>query len=283
MKIIVLTILTLVAFASNSILNRFGVAGLGMDPGAFAVVRVLSGAAMLGAIVLLRGRKAAVASPRVFRRVGSATALALYMIGFSMAYLTLDAGVGALILFGATQITMFAGALFGGERLTALRISGAGIALSGLAVLVWPADGSAALPLAGAGLMAAAGFGWGLYSLAGRGETDPLASSAANFAICLPIVLPLLAFGEPGWSGPGLAVAMVAGAVTSGLGYALWYSVLPALGAQRAAVAQLSVPLIAALGGVILLGEAVGWRFWVAAALVLGGIGLSVITRARTP
>lgn len=281
MRILALTILTLVAFASNSILNRFGVSDLGMDPGAFAVVRVLSGAAMLGAIVLWRGREYTKSRALTGRRIGSAAALALYMIGFSTAYLTLDAGVGALILFGATQITMFTGALVGGERVTPLRIGGAAIALSGLAVLVWPGDGGAALPLSGAGLMAAAGFGWGLYSLAGRNESDPLASSAANFAICLPFVLPLLAFADPGWSGPGLAVAALAGAVTSGLGYALWYSILPALGAQRAAVAQLSVPLIAALGGVILLSEAVGWRFWAASALVLGGIGMSAMARAR--
>lgn len=277
MKILALTILTLVAFASNSILNRFGVAGLGMDPGAFAVVRVVAGAAMLGGLVLWRGRRGASAKARAGRRIGSAAALALYMIGFSMAYLTLDAGVGALILFGATQITMFAGAVVGGERVTALRIMGAAVALSGLAILVWPGGGATALPITGVMLMAAAGLGWGLYSLAGRGESDPLASSAANFLICVPFVLPLLAFGQPGWSGPGIAVAGLAGAVTSGLGYALWYSVLPALGAQRAAVAQLSVPLIAALGGVLLLGEAVGWRFWAASVLVLGGIGMSVI------
>lgn len=282
MKIVILTLLTLVAFALNSILNRFGVAGLGMDPGAFAVVRVAAGAAMLGGLVLWRGRSDGVTA-RPFRRLGSAAALALYMIGFSMAYLTLDAGVGALILFGTTQITMFAGALFGGEQVTSRRVAGAALALAGLAVLVWPAGAGAALPVAGAALMASAGLGWGLYSLAGRAESDPLASSAANFVICLPLVLPLLAFGDGGWSGPGLAVAALAGAVTSGLGYALWYAILPGLGAQRAAVAQLSVPLIAALGGVVLLGEGLGWRFWASSALVLGGIGLSVIARARRP
>jgi len=280
MKIFALTVLTLVAFALNSILNRLGVAGLGMDPGGFAVVRVASGAAMLGAIALWRGGRPDIMT-RPGRRLGAAAALALYMIGFSLAYLTLDAGVGALILFGATQITMFAGALFGGERVTGRRVAGATLATAGLAVLVWPTGAGTALPVAGAGLMAAAGLGWGLYSLAGRAERDPLASSAANFALCLPLVLPLLALGTPGWSGPGLAVAALSGAVTSGLGYALWYAILPGLGAQRAAVAQLSVPLIAALGGVLLLGEALGLRFWIAAALVLGGIGLSVIARAH--
>lgn len=280
MKLLVPTLAALVAFAANSLLNRLGVSGLGMDPGMFAVIRVVSGAAALAVIVLWRGRVQAAIRLQP-RRVGAAAALALYMIGFSVAYLTLDAGVGALILFGATQITMFAGAILGGEAVSARRVAGAVTAAAGLAVLAWPADSLAPLGAGGFALMALAGLGWGLYSLMGRSEPDPLAASAANFALCVPFVLPLVLIAGPGNSLAGIIVAVVAGALTSGMGYAVWYSVLPGLGAQRAAVSQLSVPVIAALGGAVLLGESVGLRFAIAAALVLGGIGMSVVSRPR--
>ncbi|SMY05937.1 DMT family transporter [Flavimaricola marinus] len=279
MKLFALTTLTMIAFAANSLLNRLGVAVYGTDPGLFAVLRVAAGAVVLWVLVWRRGAKAnGGLSASWTRRIGAASMLALYMAGFSAAYLTLDAGVGALILFGGVQVTMFAGAVAGGERLTGPKLLGAAVALSGLGVLVWPTE-AVSLPVQGVTLMSLAAVGWGVYSLMGRAESDPLAGTAANFALCLPIVLPLILLGSGQWTWAGAATAAVAGGLTSGLGYALWYQVLPKLAATRAAIAQLSVPVIAAAGGVLVLGESIDWRFAVAAALVLGGIGLSLWKR----
>ena len=156
-------------------------------------------------------------------------------------------------------------------------MAGAGLALVGLAVLVWPA-GAVALPAFGVVMIVASGIGWGVYSLMGRHEAVPLAATAANFVLCLPMVLPFAAVaGAPGLSGAGIATALAGGAITSGLAYALWYAILPRLGASRAGVAQLSVPVIAALGGWLFLGEAADMRFAIAAALVIGGIGWSLM------
>ena len=276
MRLVLLTCIVMVAFAANSVLTRQGIAVLGTDPILFAVIRVLAAVVALWALVWRRGGGWPPGPAR--RRWGGSAALALYMAGFSLAYLGLDAGVGALILFGGVQITMFGGALLAREPMLRRRVAGALIALAGLAVLVWPQDG-VALPVPAVGLMLLAAFGWGVYSLLGRGEPDPLPATAANFALCLPMLLPLLWWAGPDWTAMGLLVAVIAGAVTSGLGYALWYAVLPALGGTRAAVAQLSVPVIAALGGIVLLGEAVDLRFWAASALVLGGIAVSLAPR----
>jgi drug/metabolite transporter (DMT)-like permease len=275
MQTFALTALAMLAFAANSLLTRLGVAGEGMDAGLFAVVRVASGAVVLWALVQRRGRPV----PLGWHRVRPAAMLALYMAGFSAAYQSLDAGVGALILFGGVQVTMFVGALLAGERMTLPKVLGAAVALTGLAVLVWPGPGFA-LPLPGVALMLAAALGWGVYSLLGRSEVDPLAGTAANFALCLPMVLPMVLIGEGAASLPGIVLACVAGGLTSGLGYALWYLVLPRLAATRAAVAQLSVPVLAAAGGVVVLGEALEWRFALAALLVLAGIGLTLWRRA---
>jgi drug/metabolite transporter (DMT)-like permease len=206
-------------------------------------------------------------------RVPGVAGLLVYLYGFSAAYLALDAGTGALILFGVVQVTMFAGALAAGEALPARRILGAGLALGGLAVLLAPKGGTLGPDLS----MALAGVGWGIYSLAGRGQTDPLAASAWNFGLALPVGLGVLAFWPGHWTTSGLALALLSGGITSGLGYALWYAVLPQLGASRAAVAQLSVPLVAALGGFVLLAELPGPTFWLAAIMVLGGIGLGAL------
>jgi drug/metabolite transporter (DMT)-like permease len=268
--------LTMVAFAANSVLNRLAVGAGDIDPASFAVIRVAAGAAVLGGLFLLRrDRKAGLQ----FRPL-PAVALALYMAGFSLAYLTLDAGVGALILFGGVQITMFGGALLAGTAVPPRRWVGAAIAFGGLVLLLTP-GGAVRIDPAGAALMLGAAAGWGVYSLLGRGAADPLAATAANFVLCLPVVaLLLLAGGDRHLSGGGIGLAVLAGAVTSGLGYALWYTVLPRLAATTAAVVQLSVPVIAAGAGALLLGEVVGLRFIAAAALVLGGIGLSLLRRA---
>lgn len=261
------------AFAANSVLTRLGVAQYGTAPEAFAVIRAASGALVLCLLAWARGGGPA------WRRAGlwDAAALALYLAGFSLAYRSLDTGTGALILFGGVQITMFAGAVLGGERVPLLRWIGAGVALLGLAVLLRP--GGQIAPL-GAGLMAASALGWGLFSLRGRGVRDPLAASAAAFALATPMLLPLLALSGPVTAG-GALTAMLAGAVTSGLGYWLWYGLLPRLGATRASVAQLSVPVLAALGG-LMLGEALTARLILSSAIVIGGLALSLLPQ-RNP
>ncbi|MBD1203093.1 MAG: DMT family transporter [Rhodobacteraceae bacterium] len=275
MRLFLLTALVMVAFAANSVLNRMAVGAGEIGAVEFALVRLAAGAIILLALVFLRGGG--------WRRgsIAGVAGLTVYLFGFSLAYGQLDAGTGALVLFGVVQMTMFAGALRAGEAVPARRWVGAGLALAGLAVLVAPAGGA----VMGFAAMAAAGVGWGVYSLAGRGATDALAATAGNFTLALlPATLLALLLGAEtgGATARGLWLAVVSGAVTSGLGYALWYAVLPALGAGRAGVAQLTVPLIAAAGGAVLLGEAVGWRFAVAAALVLGGVAWASWPRAAS-
>ena len=266
--------LTMTAFAANSILNRMAVEGGHADPGSFAALRVLSGALVLVALALLQGK------PLVFatrQRAVGAFALALYMAGFSLAYLTLDAGLGALILFGTVQITIFALSALRGAGPNGQQIAGALIAFGGLIVVLNPAGAQGADPL-GAALMAAAGIGWAIYTLSGRTEPDALAGTAANFCLALPLtaLVPLLTAGPLNVTPAGVALAVLSGAVTSGLGYALWYSLLPGIAPAIAAIVQLSVPVIAVLGGVLLLGETVGLRVVAGAVLVLGGVALSL-------
>ncbi|MEZ5999103.1 MAG: DMT family transporter [Hyphomonas sp.] len=278
MKLFLLTALTMVAFAANSILNRFALAGGAIDPGSFAAVRLASGTSALLALIALRRTKWAVWSPR---RPAAALALATYMIGFSFAYITLGASVGALILFGGVQVVMFAGALTRRERIGAMRVLGACIAFAGLVWLLRP-SGKSAPDLAGAALMATAAAGWGIYSLLGRGSANPTGDTAANFLFAVPVsLLALVAVPHLTLSPTGLALAVTSGVVMSGLGYALWYSVLPRLQSSTAAVAQLSVPVIAAFGGIALLHEPLTARFLIASGLVLSGIAISLVPARR--
>jgi drug/metabolite transporter (DMT)-like permease len=219
------------------------------------------------------------------RRVPGALGLAVYLLGFSLAYLAMDAGIGALILFGGVQVTMFAGAVAAREKLPARRWIGAALALGGLGWLVWP-SGAVALPPAASAAMLAAAVGWGVYSLVGRRATDPLAETAANFVLAAPLcgaALLVLQGASLDAAAPGIALAVLSGAVTSGLGYALWYSVLPRLDASVSGLVQLSVPVIAMLGGVLLLGEVLTLRMLGAGLLTLGGIayGLGAFQLAR--
>ena len=269
MRLFLLTSAAMLAFAANSVLNRMAVGAGAIDPVVFAVVRLAAGAGVLAALLVWRGNL----WPGWRGRGPGVAGLLVYLFGFSAAYLALDAGTGALILFGVVQITMFAGALIAGEALPPRRIGGAGLALAGLALLLTPQGGALAPQLA----MAAAGVGWGVYSLAGRGQVDALAATAWNFLLALPVGLVVLALWPGGWSAYGMALAAISGGVTSGLGYALWYTVVPHLGAGRAAVAQLAVPVLAAAGGFALIGEAPGPWFWLAAALVLGGVGVALL------
>ncbi len=273
MRLFLLTALTMSAFAANSILNRLAVGAGFSDPGSFAVIRVLSGAVTLAVLVLIQRKSLPLFVPR--RWIGAGT-LSLYMVGFSMAYLTLDAGLGALILFGVVQMTMF-----GVSALSALPPArqwlGALVAFGGLAVVLWP-TGNVQVDLTGALLMGLAGLGWGFYTLAGRSEPDALAGTGANFVLALPITAGAIWVISPEFvtTPEGVGLAILSGAVTSGMGYALWYRVVPQLASSVAATVQLSVPIIALVAGVLMLGEAAGTRLLVGAILVVGGIALAV-------
>ncbi len=276
MRLALLTFLTMLAFAANSILTRMAIDGAHIDPSGFAMVRVLSGAVVLGMIISIRGR----AMPLFNRkRLPGSLSLTVYMIGFSLAYMTLDAGLGALILFGVVQIAMFAYGALTGAMPTQRQITGAVIAFAGLVIALWPGPGGAADPI-GAALMVLAGLGWAAYSIIGRGGSDPLGATAANFLLCLPLMLILLAGTGYNFSPTGVALAILCGGLTSGLGYALWYTVLPRLEGATAAIVQLSVPIIAIFAGAMILGESIGVLVVISAALVVGGIGWAVTARS---
>lgn len=282
MRFYLLVCVVLVAFASNSILNRMAVGGAEIDALLFAVVRAIAGTVMLTVLVLIQRRGLPVLNPA---RIVGAGSLAVYLIGFSIAYIQMDAGLGALILFGGVQVTMFAGALIGGERPPARRWIGAGLALAGLAWLSWP-SGQAALPAMAVIAMLLAAIGWGIYSLAGRKATDPMAETGANFIWSVPpLILVVWLWQTPGdavaTTPVGLGLAVIAGALTSGLGYALWYAVLPRLGGSTSALLQLTVPVIAMAAGVLLLDEVITWRMVGAGGITLGGIayGLGLFHR----
>ncbi len=276
-----LTALAMVAFAANSLLCRMALQPALIDPASFGSVRLASGAIVLAAIVRLRATAAAAPHGDWW----AAAMLFAYVAFFSFAYLSLSAGTGALILFGAVQLTMLIAGLRAGEVFgTAARI-GLALAVGGLVYLVLP--GLSAPPLLGAALMAAAGVAWGLYSLHGRGVTDPLAATAGNFLRAVPMALALSALavlaaaGAPHAATPGIVLAVLSGAITSGLGYVIWYAALRGLNASRAAVVQLSVPPIAAFGGALLLDESISLRLAFASAAILGGIALVLTSRAR--
>lgn len=277
MRLFLLVGLTMSAFAGNSILSRAGVAEAGMDPMQFAVIRVAAGAITLAVMLRLRGQKLPLRGG--FRLAGAAS-LAAYMIGFSWAYLSLGAGIGALILFGVVQLVMFSWAVARRQAVPVMRWIGAVVAFAGLVLLLWPGT-AIQVSIAGVASMILAGAAWATYTLLGQREPDALAATAGNFVICLPLTAIALLVGSQGdVTIAGAFLAIVAGSVTSGLGYALWYRVLPALPTTVAAIAQLSVPVIAVSAGAVLLAEDVTLRLVLAGCLVLGGIALSLIRRA---
>ncbi|MCG7572406.1 DMT family transporter [Phaeobacter sp. CNT1-3] len=276
MHLFLLTFVTMVAFAANSLLNRAGIVVAGAEPVAFASLRLASGAVMLGALLLLRRGAEPTAAPPLKRTIAVLSLLA-YLYGFSLAYQALDAGAGALVLFAMVQITMFAGAVMMAEAVPLPRWLGAALALAGLTWILWPGADAAMPPLASA-MMALAGVGWGIYSLMGRGASDPTRETALNFIWAAPVgIAAWAAFGAWEMSTQAILLALVSGAVTSGLGYALWYSVLPQLGASRAAVAQLTVPVIAIIGGTLLLGEWPDLQFAIATLVILSGVALGAM------
>ncbi|MEL6517526.1 MAG: DMT family transporter [Pseudomonadota bacterium] len=281
MRLFLLTALTMVAFAANSVLNRIALADGWIGPADFAALRLASGAMALVALVYASGGRVPWG---MARRPYGAAALLLYLVGFSFAYVTLDAGVGALILFGGVQVTMFAGALWLGERPGPRRWLGAAVAFSGLIWLSWPA-GAVRLDPGGVMLMLLGALGWGLYSLLGRGSTAPLPATAANFALAIPVgALVWLAVPDVvavTWQ--GVVLALLSGVVTSGMGYALWYTVLPQLEASAAALAQLTVPVIAAAGGALFLAEVLDARTLISGALVLAGVAIGSLAPSARP
>ena len=281
MRLFLLTALVMMAFAGNSLINRLAVGGGLMDPLSFAFWRVLGGAFVLAGLVALRRMHSGGSLwPQGAGRATGVAGLVVYLLGFSYAYTQLPTGAGALILFGLVQITMFMGAVIGAEPVPPARWIGAATAFAGLVLLLAPGT-DAALDLPATLSMAAAGVGWGLYSLSGRAQADALGATAANFLLAVPLLLVVLlvAPGDPTpLTRDGLGLALLSGILTSGLGYALWYQILPALGAARAAVAQLTVPLIAATAGLVLLSEPLDARFVLATCLVLGGVALALLT-----
>jgi drug/metabolite transporter (DMT)-like permease len=263
----------LVAFAANSILCRLALRETAIDPVSFTTIRIAAGALMLGVLLVFGRRGEPLQAPRGGDWTG-ALALYAYAILFSYAYLALSAGTGALLLFGAVQLTMFGVALYKGERLDALQTAGLALAVGGVAWLLAP--GVSAPPLTSALLMIGAGVAWGVYSLRGRGSRAPLADTAGNFLRAVPVAL-LVGLGSASSAqvdAAGALYAVASGALASGLGYALWYGALRDLSASRAATLQLAVPVLAALGGIALLDEAFTPRLLVATAAVLGGIVL---------
>jgi drug/metabolite transporter (DMT)-like permease len=268
-RIFILTVVTMMAFAGNSLLCRLALKQTAIDAATFTLVRIISGAVALQLITLARkGTRG---------RAGnwpSALALFVYAAGFSFAYVSLPAGTGALLLFGAVQATMILWALRKGERLRAWPSVGLALALAGLVALVLP--GVSAPPLGGSLLMLSAGVAWGVYSLRGKAAGDPAAATAGNFLRAVPMAMGLSAALLP-WARldrTGIGYAILSGALASGVGYAIWYTVLPALRAASAATVQLSVPVLAAAGGILFLGETLTLRIVLASVAVLGGIAL---------
>lgn len=274
-----LTLLAMLAFAANSLLCRLALGGELIDAASFAAVRVIAGALTLALFVAPRWR----AGRRARADWRAVSALFAYMAFFSFAYVTLSAGTGALILFGAVQLTMFVVALGGGERFSSLSWAGLALALFGLVYLVSP--GLTAPDPLGAALMALAGIAWGLYSLLGRGVGEPIEATANNFIFAVPpaILVSLLSMGHFHGSWRGFALAAISGAITSGLGYVIWYAALRRLAATRAAVVQLSVPVIAACGGALLLSEQITLRMLLASAATLAGIWIVLLQRSTRP
>jgi drug/metabolite transporter (DMT)-like permease len=277
MRTIALTGLAMVAFAANSVLCRVALSKAAIDPATFTIVRLASGTCVLWLILLIT-RKA--------QRPGgswpASAALFAYAAAFSFAYVSVPAGAGALLLFGAVQATMVTYGFLRGERLSPLQWLGLTIAIVGLAALVAP--GVSAPSPTGAGLMLTAGVAWGVYSLLGRGIEDPLNATAGNFLRSVPIATCLslsAVLVDTNLSTTGIVCAILSGAIASGLGYTIWYAALPALTTAQGGSVQLSVPVITALGGALVLGEAITLRLSVSSLAILGGIALVIGSRER--
>jgi len=278
-KIPLLTLLALCAFAANSVLCRLALGQGAIDAAGFTVVRMISGAVVLLIILAVTGKDS---GSRTTGSWVSSFMLFAYAVTFSFAYLSLQTGTGALILFGSVQITMIVVSLFLGNRLSPAEWLGVTIAFGGFVFLVLP--GVSAPSLQGFLLMAAAGIAWGGYTLRGRQSADPLRDTTYNFVRAVPVTLALLAitYTQTELTAQGLVLAVLSGGLASGVGYTIWYTALRGLSSVQAAVVQLSVPVIAALGGVLIVAEPLTSRLIVSTLLILGGILLVIIGRVRT-
>ena len=270
-RVVVLTSLAMIAFASNSLLCRVALVHTDLDAASFTTIRLISGAAVLWLIVRI-GRSTHTGGGNWL----SALALFVYAAGFSFAYVNLPASTGALLLFGAVQATMIGHGIWKGERLRRLQLVGLVFALGGLIGLLSP--GLSAPPLFGSLLMLSAGIAWGIYSLRGKGVGDPIKVTAGNFlrAVSMAVALSLLMYERTSMDSAGFWYAVLSGALASGIGYAIWYTALPALKATTAATVQLGVPVLAALGGIAFLGESVTLRLVLASVTILGGVALVI-------
>ena len=285
LRLFVYVCLAMAAFAGNSLLCRMALKHTAIDAASFTAVRLVSGAGMLWLLVRLqRGTDAT----QVQGDWLSAGALFAYAAGFSFAYVSMSTATGALLLFGSVQATMIIYGICKGERLRGRQLLGLAVALAGLVALLMP--GLATPSLSGALAMLGAGIAWGVYSLRGkrlpaRGRSDPTAVTAGNFMRTVPMALLLLVLmlDRQSLDGRGLALAVLSGALASGIGYAIWYQALPALKATHAATVQLSVPVIAALGGALFLGEALSLPLLLSSCAILGGIALLILDRPASP
>jgi drug/metabolite transporter (DMT)-like permease len=273
-RIASLTVLAMLAFAGNSLLCRVALRDTVIDAGSFTAIRLASGALILATIMTLRGKR-----PASGGSWAAALMLFAYAAFFSFAYRQLTAATGALLLFGAVQTGMLSWALLKGARLMALQVVGLALAIGGLVYMLLP--GLAAPPPLGAALMLAAGVSWAVYSLLGRRGGDATANTAGNFVRSVPFAaaLALAMNAQTSLDTTGVLYAVASGAITSGLGYVVWYAVLPAFSTAAAAVIQLSVPAIAAAGGIALLGEPLSSRMVIASAAILGGIAMTILRR----
>jgi drug/metabolite transporter (DMT)-like permease len=289
--------LAMIAFASNSLLCRAALKQTAVDPATFTFIRIFSGAAALWLIMQIprgiiapspqsppkgRGGFFSLREKIRMRDAGnwiSAFALFIYAVAFSFAYVDLSAGTGALLLFGAVQATMILWSLYKGERLDVIQIAGFVVAVTGLVVLLFP--GLSAPPLIGSILMLTAGAAWGIYSLRGKVENNPVSATTGNFvrAALFAAAVSIIFIPRVHLDPAGVIYAVISGAITSGLGYVIWYSALPRLKAASAAAVQLSVPILAATGGIVLLGEPITFRYVIASIAILGGIALVVIEK----
>jgi drug/metabolite transporter (DMT)-like permease len=264
----------MLAFASNSLICRIALKHTGIDAASFTTIRLVSGAMMLWMVVRIRRGPQAVSGSWL-----SAAALFVYAAGFSFAYISLPVATGSLLLFGAVQLTMIGYGIWTGERLRTLQLVGLMLAFGGLVGLVLP--GLSEPPLFGSILMLGAGAAWGIYSLRGKGAVDPTSVTAGNFLRAAPIaaIMSILMFKGTSLNNMGVWYAIASGALASGIGYAIWYIALPGLKATNAAAVQLSVPVIAALGGIVFLGEPISVRLVLASIAILGGITLVILEK----
>ena len=271
------TAFALIAFAGNSILCRMALGRATIDAATFSTLRLVAGAGTL-LLIMASTQKG---SLRLRGSWMSATMLFLYAVPFSFAYISLSTGTGALVLFGSVQVTMMLAALFAGERPYPLQWLGLGLAMAGLIYLVLP--GLEAPSLSGSALMAFAGLAWGVYSLRGRGVANSLEQTTRNFVGSVPFAIAVSILAARSFHAElgGVLLAIASGSIASGLGYVVWYAALRGLSATRAAVVQLSVPVLAAAGGVLFLAETVSLRLVLSATMVLGGIALALVGRER--